>query len=116
MAKLIMVDGTVRQVDYNTAAKVYEVLTGAKKPEDKKQEEFALQVKDVHFNDGLEDAKEKDSQMFPGKRQPPPKQPPDPKLQEAMNGPLKGYEKFKAIGRVLKERREAKKPKEDEED
>lgn len=50
MAKLILADGTEVKVDYNQAAKVYQILTGEKEPENKKQADFAANVKEVVFD------------------------------------------------------------------
>lgn len=50
MAVLIMSDGGRRNVSYNQAAKVYQVLMGIEKPEDNEQKDFVSQVKEVIFD------------------------------------------------------------------
>lgn len=57
MARLILVDGKVVEVDYNKAATIYQILQGNKEldkddPDFAKKEEFLLKVKEVKFDDG----------------------------------------------------------------
>lgn len=50
MAILIFSDGKRREVPYDTAAKVYQVLTGKEEPKDPEQAEFVLTVAEVVFD------------------------------------------------------------------
>lgn len=50
MPVLILTDGTKLKVEYNTAAKVLDILNGTKEPENKQQADFANKVVDVQFD------------------------------------------------------------------
>lgn len=50
MPLIIFTNGKHKKVDYNTAAKIYQVLTGNKEPENKEQEDFCMRVKEVRFD------------------------------------------------------------------
>lgn len=50
MARIVLTDGTYRDVDYNTAAQVYRVHQGLQEPEDDRQAAFVKQVKEVLFD------------------------------------------------------------------
>lgn len=95
MAKLLMVDGNVIEVEYNKAAKIYQILIGNKEPENKNQAELCERVATVKF-DRLKAKSETYSAT--------PKEP-DIKMKELIeNENLKGYAKFTAIGNRLKDR------------
>lgn len=49
MPKLIFHDGTVKEVNYNQAAKIYQILKGEVEPENDKQTDYVMQVKKVLF-------------------------------------------------------------------
>lgn len=96
MAKLLMIDGTVRNVDYNKAAKILEILNGLKEPDDDKQAEFVLKVKDVDFGDNhrVTHASPRRTSIEH-----------DEEIDKIIANPkLKGVEKARAVARRIKER------------
>lgn len=50
MAKIIFSNGQSVELDYNKAAKIYQILIGNAEPEDEKQAEFVSRVKEVKFD------------------------------------------------------------------
>lgn len=100
MTKLIMADGTIKKVSYNQAAEILQMLNGVKKPKDKMQAKFLLEVKEVSFDDGLKVVK--------GKNKPKHIIEHDPWVDEIMaDSKLNGRAKARAIAKRIKERRVA---------
>lgn len=99
MAHLIMSDGEIRKVDYNTAAKVFAVLNGTKKPEDEEQAKFIERVQEVDFSIG-----DRAPVATPAAGKIVKKH--DPVMDEILADPkLKGVAKAKAVAKRIKERR-----------
>lgn len=49
MAKLIFSNGQEKEVDYNTAAEIYQILEGNKEPKNSKQATYVSQIQEVLF-------------------------------------------------------------------
>lgn len=94
MAILKLIDGKEKVVSHNVAAKIKLILEGKEKPESDKQAKFCEQVTDIQFVN-LPVAKQSKPRVV---------REPDQKLHELMDDKnMTGYEKFKAIGKRLKE-------------
>lgn len=97
MPKLIFADGKEAVVDYETGLKIYHVLNQLAEPEDDKQADFVSRVSDVVFERAPRRStasRELTDEDRAERRE---------KLASVRSDKsLKGYEKFKAIGRVLK--------------
>lgn len=94
MATLLMSDGTTKEVGYNQAVKINQILLGNEQPEDVKQASFCEQVAVVKFEVLPK------QQVYQSRRD----KAPDSKLHELMEDTkLTGYQKFVAIGNRLKD-------------
>lgn len=94
MAYLHFSDGSKRQVSYDQAAKVHQILLGNELPQDETQAQFVEQVANVEFEPTV--ATQSRHKGFDA---------PDPKLHALMDDKtLTGREKFLAIGNHLRER------------
>lgn len=94
MPTIVFTDGSRKKVDYDTGATIFQVLEGNKKPT-KKQAEYCIKVVTVEF--------EARKVVVPaGERRVVQR---DDKLRHIMaDKSIKGYKKFQAIGRHMKER------------
>jgi len=100
MPELIFVNGKRQRVPYEKAAAIYQVLNGNKEPEDDKQADFCATVANVVF--------EKTKTVRPYD---PNEKVTEPERDEELHAiiddkSLKGYDKFKAIGQRLKEKKQ----------
>lgn len=99
MAKLIMKDGTVRNCEYNKAAKIQQVMVGIEKPESEEQAEFVKLVKRVDFGN--------DTEIVHG-AMPSPKpetKRPDQIAKIMSNPKLNGYQRAKAVAKAIRGRK-----------
>lgn len=51
--KLVFTNGETKSVDYNTAARIHQVMTGNKPPKDRKQAAYVAKISQVIFPNKL---------------------------------------------------------------
>lgn len=96
MAEIIFNDGKTQTVGYNQAAKIHQVLSGIKEPDDEEQKMFCLRVAAIKFDELPKVINLKQPVTIKKDKQ----------LHKIMaDKRLKGYAKFVAIGNRLKERK-----------
>jgi hypothetical protein len=89
MPRILLDNGTTKEVSYDTAAKILEVLNGNREPKDKAQAAFVLHVTDVQFESLPTAAARYNPNKLPK---------PDPVLRSIVNNKeLVGYSRYEAV-------------------
>jgi hypothetical protein len=101
MARITLNDGTTREVDYNTAAKINDIKRGLLPPDNMEQRVFVSKVTGIDFEDL--------SEPTPMKLIEVPRRAHDKQMDKILaNRKLRGIEKARAVIERIKERNKGK--------